>query len=91
MKDLVDFRLLITPLMLRIAWLVGSGLIVLSGLVAMVRAGSIGGATLAIIASACGLLAYRVVCELLVLLFGIHDLLRSLADRSHDVAGGGGR
>lgn len=74
LQDFIAFRFMITPAFIQIIWMVGTALIVLVGLVSLIVTGD---AVAIIFGLLIGLpisvLLWRVYCELLILLFRIHD------------------
>jgi len=76
LQNFISFRFMITPVFIQIIWLIGSALIVLGGLVSIFVSGDavtiIGGLLIGLPVS---LLLWRVYCELVILLFRIHDAI----------------
>ncbi|MFG0275263.1 MAG: DUF4282 domain-containing protein [Phycisphaerales bacterium] len=75
-QEFISFRFMVTPVFIQIIWLIGSALIVLGGLVSLFVSGDamtiIGGLLIGLPVS---LLLWRVYCELVILLFRIHDAI----------------
>jgi hypothetical protein len=75
-QEFISFRFMITPVFIQIIWLIGSALIELGGLVSIFVSGDVvtilGGLLIGLPVS---LLLWRVYCELVILLFRIHDAI----------------
>jgi len=93
-NDLLNFNKFVAPALIRIVYWIGIVLIVLGTLGAVFGGGmlmgggayggggfNIGGALIALIAGACGLLVWRVMCEIWIVIFSINDRLGVLVER----------
>lgn len=77
MQDYLSFRKMITPAFIQIIFWIGVAGIIIGGLVAMDQ--SIIGGLLAMLV---GLLVWRIYCELMLILFKIHERLVEISDKS---------
>jgi len=76
MESFLDFDLMITPVIMRIIYMVGSVLIALGSLFAMFSGGLLG-FLLGLIGGVFALVYFRVICEILILFFKMHkDIVR---------------
>ena len=76
MQDFISFRYMITPAFIQIIWLVGSVLIVLGGLISLIVTGDVVTIIVGLLVGLpIWLLLWRVYCELVILLFRIHDAI----------------
>jgi len=79
MLDFLTFRKFYTPLFIQILFWIGLGVCVIEGIATIASAGRFGsglGIINGILVLAVGPIAVRVLCELLMAVFGIHDSLR---------------
>ena len=92
LNDLMNFNKFVAPTLIRIVYWIGIVLIILGTLGAVIGGGammgggygggfSIGGALISLIAGALGLLLWRVMCEIWIVIFSINDRLGVLVDR----------
>ena len=87
MKRFLDFKEFITPSLITILYYIGAVLIVLfllGGVIASARYTGFGFSQLLtiVLGIPLSLLLWRVYCELMILLFKIHDRLVSIDDKS---------
>ena len=75
----LSFDVMITPFIMKIIYIVGSAMIILGSLFVMFTAGAIGFFG-GLIGGAIALVYYRVVCELLILLFKINGNVNKIKD-----------
>lgn len=76
MRDFVAFRFMMTPMFIQAIWIVGSLVIAIGGLISAAFAGrGFVGFLIAVGILAVSLVLWRVYCELLILLFRIHDAI----------------
>jgi hypothetical protein len=92
LNDLMNFNKFVAPTLIRIVYWIGIALIILGTLGAVVGGGAmmgggygggfnLGGAIIALIAGALGLLVWRVMCEIWIVIFSINDRLGIIVDR----------
>ncbi len=90
--SLMNFDKFVAPTLIRIVYWIGIVLIVLCTLAAIAGGGmmmmggygggfNLGGALIALIGGVAGLLVWRVICEVWIVLFSINDRLGQLVDR----------
>lgn len=77
MQDYLSFRKMITPAFIQIIFWIGVAAIVIGGLFAMDQ--SIFGGLLGMLV---GLLIWRIYCELMLILFKIHERLGEISDKT---------
>jgi Na+/proline symporter len=77
MQDYLSFRKMITPAFIQIIFWIGVAAIVIGGLFAMDQ--SIFGGLLGMLV---GLLVWRIYCELMLILFKIHERLGEISDKT---------
>ena len=76
MRDFVAFRFMMTPMFIQAIWIVGSLVIAIGGVISAAFAGrGFVGFLIALFILAVSLVLWRVYCELLILLFRIHDAI----------------
>jgi hypothetical protein len=73
-NDFLAFRQLITPTVVTVVWIIGAALITLSALASLAANGLIA----AIVIFVVGNFAWRIWMEFVIVLFRIHDTLRSI-------------
>jgi hypothetical protein len=71
MNEFLSFRKMITPVIIQVLFWIGVAVCVISGLVTMIQGGS--AAVRGLLMLLLGPIVVRVYCELLILLFRIHD------------------
>jgi hypothetical protein len=94
-NDFLNFNKFVAPTLIRVVYWIGIAFIILGtlgaiaggGMMASAMGGEGGGfnlfgALLALIGGACGLIVWRVVCEVWIVMFSINDRLGVLADRA---------
>jgi uncharacterized membrane protein YeaQ/YmgE (transglycosylase-associated protein family) len=90
LADLLNFNKFVAPVLIKIVYWIGiagavlGALASMAGSLAMMRYNptmAIGGVLLAVIGAAVGLLVWRVVCELWIVIFSINDRLGALVER----------
>jgi hypothetical protein len=83
-QDLLSFEKLVTPTVIRIVYFIGLVVIALGALIGVfdsLFAGQILAALGALIATVLGFLAWRIWCELVIVLFGLYDRAGEIRDR----------
>ena len=83
-SDLLSFEKLVTPTIIKIVYYIAIVLIVISGLIGVFSAFALhgfGSALLALLTTLVGLLACRIYCELVIVLFGLYDRAGEIRDR----------
>jgi hypothetical protein len=83
-KDLFSFEKLITPMIIKLVYIIGLVLIALGGIVGFFgafAASGFGSALLTLIGALVGLLAWRIYCELVMVFFGLYDRAGEIRDR----------
>lgn len=75
--DFFSFKFLITPIIIRVVYLIGAVLITLAALVALLQGGA-QGLVSGILIFLFGQLFFRVYLEIVMLFFGMHDALRAI-------------
>lgn len=92
LNDLTNFNKFVAPTLIRIVYWIGIVLIILGTLGAVFGGGmmmggyggggfNLGAALMSLIAGVCGLIIWRVVCEVWIVIFSINDRLGMLVDR----------
>jgi hypothetical protein len=91
LADLMNFNKFVAPTLIRIVYWIGIVLIILGTLGGVIGGGalmggygggfSLGGALMALIGGVLGLLVWRVVCEVWIVMFSINDRLGQLVER----------
>lgn len=77
--DFFAFRYMITPVIIKVIYVIGAGLISLVSIMAIVSpSSSSGGILVGVLAFLLGNLYWRVIAELLIVFFGMHESLRSI-------------
>lgn len=80
-SDFLSFRFMMTPAFMQPIWLAGSVFIVLYGLISSLVDGDFLQILGAFVGIAFGLVIWRVVCELLMVLFRMHESIVELRPR----------
>ena len=76
-KSFLDFEIMMTPIIMKVFYIVGSILIILGSLAAPMRN------DLGLVAGAIGLVFFRVLCEQLILFYKIHNALVNIKDNTN--------
>jgi hypothetical protein len=80
----LSFEKLITPTIIKAVYVIGLILILLGGVISFFTslfAGAFGSALLTLLGTLVGLLAWRMYCELVIVLFGLYDRAGEIRDR----------
>lgn len=77
MQDYLAFRKMITPAFIQIIFWIGVVAIIVSGLLAMDQSILMG-----VLGLLVGLLVWRIYCELMLILFKIHERLGEISDKT---------
>jgi hypothetical protein len=80
MQDFLEFRKMITPVIIQIVFWIGVAMCVITGLLSITGGGmhAIGGLMTIIV----GPIVVRIYCELIILLFRIYDTLNDIKDNT---------
>lgn len=85
-SDFFNFRYMVTPVVIRVVYIIGAALITLGGLASMLSNGGSfffgGGLISGLFFLVFGNLYWRVILEVVMVLFGIHDGIRSIEKKS---------
>jgi hypothetical protein len=76
-KDFAKFRLMITPIVIQVLFWLGIAGCIIGALVSFGQAQVLNGIVVLIL----GPLFVRIYCELLIIIFRIHDLLKQIRDK----------
>ncbi|MDI6732030.1 MAG: DUF4282 domain-containing protein [Candidatus Margulisbacteria bacterium] len=76
MKDLLAFKIMITPVVIQIAFWIGVASCVLGGLITMFSGNGAGGALMGLAIIILGPIAVRVYAELLIIIFKIYEAVK---------------
>jgi len=82
MNDFLAFKKMITPIAIQILFWIGVGVCVIMGITMIAAASQFGRATAVVsglVVLFVGPIAVRVVCELIVAVFGIYDRLKEIS------------
>jgi len=77
----LSFDIMITPMVMRIIYIVGSGLIALTALIVMFTMGIVGFFG-GLIGGSIALIVYRITCETSILFFKMHQDIRSVNENT---------
>jgi len=86
MNEFLAFRKMITPVIIQVVFWIGVACCVLGGLGVMMQGGM--QTLVGLIGMLVGILAVRIYCELLILLFRIHDAVLEIRDSKSAPAAG---
>lgn len=85
-SDFFNFRYMVTPVVIRVVYIIGAALITLGGLASMLSNGGSfffgGGLISGLFFLLFGNIYWRVILEVVMVLFGIHDGIRSIERKS---------
>ncbi len=82
-SDFFDFEKLVTPSVIKVIYWLGIAVLAVFGLASFfmgLLSGSIGAGLLSLVGSVLGLLLWRVMCELYIVIFGMFDRLGQIRD-----------
>jgi hypothetical protein len=77
LEDFLTFKVMITPFLIKTIYLLGVAILILVGIYAMIS-GPNEARVIGLLVFTIGNLFWRVWCELAILFFRMHDLLRSI-------------
>ncbi|MCL2580414.1 MAG: DUF4282 domain-containing protein [Oscillospiraceae bacterium] len=77
----LSFDVMITPMIMKIIYIIGSVVIVLAALVAMFT-GGVAGVFAGLIGGALGLVYFRVICEVMILFFKMHKDIKQVRENT---------
>ena len=83
LKRFLNFETMITPAIMKVLYIIGSVIIILSALWAIFAIGGAGGFFSGLIGGIIGLVVFRIVCEQMILFFSIHHELNEIKNRSN--------
>lgn len=78
MSDFFSFRIMITPFLIRVTFFIGLALIILAALLAPFNMGLVEGLVYGTLLLVVGPIVLRVYCELMIVVFSIHECLQDL-------------
>ena len=82
MGDFLSFRKMVTPVIIQVIFWIGVAAAIIAGIVVLVSADEAGARLFGLLYIILGPLYWRVVCELLILLFRINETLTDIKNNT---------